>query len=116
MTQEHQCHKEGEIREIKQLIKSLSSNEEKVLHNWHDVRELEFKQELYQKQLQDLQRNYNAQHQETLQLIKEINACQQKLIIQSAETNQTFKIIKYLIGIIPVFCTAITFFITYILH
>lgn len=116
MTDDHYCQKESELAEIKQLVKSLSSNEEKVLHNWHDVRALEFKQELYQQQLQNLQESYNEQHRETLQQIKEINECQQKLIIESTRTNKTFEDMKTAITLIPVLCTVLTFIITYVLR
>lgn len=83
----HYCDKESEINEIKQLIKSLSSNEEKVLHNWHDIRILENRVELYEKQ-----------YEETLTLIREINECQQHLIREVVKLNSTFTTLKWVIG------------------
>lgn len=105
MTQEHQCHKEAELAEIKQLVKSFSNNEQRTYNNWHDIRILQEKQLIYEKQ-----------HEETLELIREISKCQQKLIIETAKTNKTFEDMKWVIGLIPVICTGLTFLITYILH
>ena len=113
MTSNHNCNKEAEIAEIKQLVKSLSSNEEKVLRNWHDVRMLEEKQELYKNQLQELQQIYNEQHKETLEIIREINECQNKLIQETVKTNTTFNNLKWVVGLVmPVICTVLAFIIT----
>lgn len=110
----HDCKKESEIAEIKQLVKSFSGNERHIYENWHDVRMLEEKQAMYEKQIQELQSTYNEQHKETLQLIKEINECQQKLIVETVKTNKTFEDLKIFLAAIPIFCTVLTFIIEYI--
>lgn len=105
MEEEHICHKEAEIAEVKQMLKSLDNHTQRVYDNWHDIKMLQEKQLIYEKQ-----------HEETLQLIREINECQQKLIIETVETKQTFKDINFFMKVIPVLCTILTFILTYVLH
>lgn len=89
LAETNNCMKEAELAEIKQLIRSYSSNEERTYQNWHDLRILEEKQDMYDKQ-----------HEETLELIREISKCQTKLISEIIELNTTFKTIKYIIGVL----------------
>lgn len=110
----HDCKKEAEIAEIKQLVKSFSGNERHIYENWHDIRMLEEKQTVHAKQMQDLQKTYNEQHKQTLTLIKEINECQQELIVETVKINKTFEDIKLFFAALPIVCAVLTFIITYV--
>lgn len=111
MTQ-HKCGKEVELAEIKQLVKSLSSKEEKVLNNWHDIRLVEQRIEAQQKLCEETQNVYNRQHEEIMTLVKEISECQSQLIKEIVKLNTTFSTLKYSIGIVfTIFGGVITFLI-----
>ena len=98
MVKEHYCSKEGEIAETKQLIRSLSSNEEKVLHNWYDIKTMQERINLQQKQCDNTQRMYNHQHDEMMAQIREINDCQNKLIAEIVKLNTTLSTLKWVLG------------------
>lgn len=84
-------------------------NEDKILHNWHDIRLAEERIATQQKLCEDTQKMYNQQHEEMMTLIKEINDCQQQLIKETIKINTTFNTLKWVVGILT---GIVTFLVT----
>lgn len=99
---EHKCQKEATLAELNQLIRSIEGNEERVYQSWHDIRGLEIKQEQFSKE-----------HQETLELIREIKDCQNQLVKEIVKINTKSTTMRYLVGIFfTVFGGIICFLVT----
>lgn len=100
MTQ-HTCHKEKEITELQTILHNYSNNEHTITTNNYELRLLKEKQEIFEKK-----------YDETIQVIHEINECQQELIKEIVKTNTTFKSLRWSIGIaLTIFGGILTFLV-----